>query len=243
MARSEEKAQSMLHRYLRGKADARSTSRAGAAGAAVRPRLAVLCDDVAQAQLWQRQVVREFVACVSELHDETAAHVDELEESERLMALNDRANKLLREKRHWDRQVRRLARNEGDRSRAGGAREDEAETIAAAASPGTDLARSQYIYFGRARHLPLVQEQLERERIATAKRKIAQDERRALTQHVAEIQKRVRYTYYVTDGHYGPDAVHQVSDDDADGDVPVLYSAEAIQLMMRKQVALSRLPG
>jgi pre-mRNA-splicing factor ISY1 len=70
MARNEEKAQSMLHRYLRSRAGGDDSSQFGRPrGAHRRPYLATLCEDVDEAQRWYRQVVRDISSKVSEIQN------------------------------------------------------------------------------------------------------------------------------------------------------------------------------
>mmetsp|Transcript_13605 Transcript_13605/g.54519 ORF Transcript_13605/g.54519 Transcript_13605/m.54519 type:complete len:93 (+) Transcript_13605:566-844(+) len=86
MARNEEKAQSMLNRYLKQKdaADGNILER--------RPYLATLCDDVDEAQKWRRDILKDIGRKVMDIQN------DGLGEG-RIRELNDGINKLFREKK------------------------------------------------------------------------------------------------------------------------------------------------
>ena len=91
MARNEEKAQSMLNRYLQMKK--------GDAGVPEkRPYLASLENDLGKAEKWRFQILKEISKKVQEIQ------VDTLPEYQ-LRELNDLINKLVREKNHWQRRI------------------------------------------------------------------------------------------------------------------------------------------
>jgi Isy1-like splicing family len=69
MARNEEKAQSMLHRYLRTRAGEDGQTQLNRGHQQRRPYLATLCEDVDEAQRWHRQVLREISRKVSEIQN------------------------------------------------------------------------------------------------------------------------------------------------------------------------------
>lgn len=68
MARNEEKAQSMLHRYLRSRAGEGSVPGA-APKRSRRPYLATLCEDVDDAERWRRQVLSDISRKVSDIQN------------------------------------------------------------------------------------------------------------------------------------------------------------------------------
>ncbi|KAK4523821.1 hypothetical protein GAYE_SCF00G1717 [Galdieria yellowstonensis] len=65
MARNEEKAQSMLNRYLRGKAEEKGEYYPGQQ----RPYLASMCDRLDAAEQWRNQVLREITSKVVEIQN------------------------------------------------------------------------------------------------------------------------------------------------------------------------------
>lgn len=141
MARNEEKAQSMLSRYLR-------TSRGGETRRR-RPYLATLCDDVDEAEKWRLQVLRDIRRQVEEIQN---PGLDEAKARE----LNDNINKLLRERGHWERRIRFLGGKDHTRRR-----KDQSDI-----SDGV-FEYNGYFYFGAARNLPGVQELIQRDRDLT----------------------------------------------------------------------------
>lgn len=139
MSRNEEKSQSMLSRYLQAKKEGGPGKR--------RPYLARLCDDVDEAEKWRRQVLGDIRRRVSEIQNEGLDDV-------RARELNDSINKLLRERRHWERQVVFLGGRDHSKKRRREAEE-----------AGDDVFQHNgYFYFGAARRLPGVMELIERQR-------------------------------------------------------------------------------
>lgn len=166
MARNEEKAQSMLNRYLR-------EQRGGERGRR-RPALASHCDDVEEATRWRAQVERDIRLRVSEIQNPALGDA-------RTRELNDMINKLLRERRHWDRRVISLG---GRASRS--------------APRGTSDAFSHggYLYFGAARELPGV-----RELVARAEGSAVIDDDDSPPERAADLYKRLDATYYAASPH------------------------------------------
>lgn len=157
MARNEEKAQSMLNRYLQTKrqpAHATSTRR---------PYLSTLCDDVDAAERWRHQILGDIRRKVSQIHDTSL-------EPEQVRELNDSINKLLREKRHWERRIVELGGRDHDPRRKGGG--ELVEGIGSSVEEGGVFEHNGYLYFGAARHLPGVEELMKRER----ERKVSKEE-------------------------------------------------------------------
>lgn len=134
----------MLHRYYREKS--------GGTGIEKRPYLATLCDDLDAARRWRGQIESEIGQSVLEIQDKSL-------DAERVQSLNDAINKLIRERRHWDRRVVHLG---GTRARR--------------PPPGQDdgaLEVNGYFYFGASSELPAVRELLARQREAADAEKAA----------------------------------------------------------------------
>ena len=89
MARNEEKAQSMLNRYVAHEAEQKKKPKER------RPFLASECRDLAEADKWRQQIMREIGRKVAEIQNEGLGE-------HRLRDLNDEINKLIREKSHWE---------------------------------------------------------------------------------------------------------------------------------------------
>ncbi|KAK4416780.1 Pre-splicing factor ISY1 [Sesamum alatum] len=92
MARNEEKAQSMLNRFISMKAEEKKKPKER------RPYLASECRDLAEADKWRQQIMREIGRKVAEIQNEGLGE-------HRLRDLNDEINKLIREKTHWERRI------------------------------------------------------------------------------------------------------------------------------------------
>lgn len=104
MARNEEKSHSLFNRWVDSKAERLKGTRAK------RPFRADQCEDLDDAEYWRRQVIGEISRKVAEIQN---AGLGE----ERIRDLNDEINKRLREKGHWERQIRKLG---GPHYRRGG---------------------------------------------------------------------------------------------------------------------------
>ncbi|CAN1228325.1 Pre-mRNA-splicing factor ISY1 homolog [Linum grandiflorum] len=92
MARNEEKAQSMLNRFITHKEQEKKKPKER------RPFLASECRDLADADKWRQQILREIGRKVAEIQNEgLGEHL--------LRDLNDEINKLIREKTHWERRI------------------------------------------------------------------------------------------------------------------------------------------
>ncbi|RZR91541.1 hypothetical protein BHM03_00019681 [Ensete ventricosum] len=92
MARNEEKAQSMLNRWVDMKNEERKKPKER------RPYLASECRDLADAHKWRSEILREIGVKVTEIQNEGLGE-------HRLRDLNDEINKLLRERVHWERRI------------------------------------------------------------------------------------------------------------------------------------------
>ncbi|KAJ0976573.1 hypothetical protein J5N97_012047 [Dioscorea zingiberensis] len=92
MARNEEKAQSMLNRFVTMKNEEKRKPKER------RPYLASECRDLAEADRWRGEILREIGVKVAEIQNEGLGE-------HRLRDLNDEINKLLRERVHWERRI------------------------------------------------------------------------------------------------------------------------------------------
>lgn len=112
MARNEEKSHSMLNRWLQ-------LERMGGPGAPkpkerkTRPHLVEECHDVAEAANWRLEVVKEIGKNVLLIQNgvfqpATTSHSVASLEEHKIRDLNDLINKLLREKKHWERRINEL---------------------------------------------------------------------------------------------------------------------------------------
>lgn len=142
MARSREKANLLFNRWT----SLREGEAAGPGREAKRPYLASEVKSLPEAEKWRRQLLREIGAAVADIQNAGLGEA-------RLRDLNDGINKLLREKVHWERQIRAL----------GGPDYRAASAAAAAAAAGAEGGRAVaggggYMYFGAARDLPGVRE-------------------------------------------------------------------------------------
>nr|CAG4652002.1 EOG090X09UC [Triops cancriformis] len=106
-----------------------------------RPWLASDCDNLREAERWRGQIIREISRKTSQIQN---AGLGEF----RIRDLNDEINKLLREKRHWERRIRELGGP--DYFRVGPRVID---------SQGKEVPGNRgYKYFGAAKDLPGVRE-------------------------------------------------------------------------------------
>lgn len=141
MARNSEKAAHALNRWVKQKRDLET----GLFFADKRPRLAEECEDLKKAEKWRHQIQREISKIIAEIQDASLGE-------HRIRDLNDEINKKLRERGHWENQIKKLGGP--DYSSAG----------KSADSFGNELSgQSGYKYFGAAKDLPGVRELFERE--------------------------------------------------------------------------------
>ena len=147
MARNVEKSQNVLNRLLNAKAA--EAKPGGSHKPAKRPFLASECGDLAEADRWRAQIVREIGSKVMEIQNAGLGEA-------RLRDLNDEINKLLREKGHWERRIVELGGPDYSKVAvaAGGT-----DAIISASSSAS--ARGAYRYFGAAKLLPGVKELFE----------------------------------------------------------------------------------
>jgi len=146
MARNAEKANTMLNKWQALRSQDTAASLGLAHGREQRrPYLASECRALPEAERWRGEVVRDVARKMSEVQNAGLGEA-------RLRDLNDEINKLLREKGHWERQIKALGGP--DHARAAAATAGEAGAAAGWELPG---ARG-YKYFGAARELPGVKE-------------------------------------------------------------------------------------
>lgn len=133
MARNVEKAMSTLSRWRQAQSDADFK------GTKKRPYLADLCSDLTEAEKWRKEIIREVSNLVMLIQN---AGLGEF----KIRDMNDHINKLLREKRHWERRILELG---GPNYMNAPSTKFDGED-----APGT----RHYKYFGAARDLPGVRE-------------------------------------------------------------------------------------
>jgi len=137
MARNQEKAQTMLARWLRYREPHVKEP------VKKRPFLAEMCDNLHEAEKWRGQIIKEISKNVSDIQNASLGE-------HKIRDLNDRINKLFREKRHWERRIKEL----GGHSYAYRMNNKNLEGMSVGSAGG-------YLYFGAAKDLPGVRELLE----------------------------------------------------------------------------------
>jgi pre-mRNA-splicing factor ISY1 len=135
MARNEEKAQAMLNRFVAAKSAANREDKSQ------RPYLASECEDLPDCERYRGQIIKEISKKVSLIQNEG---LDE----HKVRELNDSINKLMREKGHWERQIKSLGGPDHFRTAPKLLTEDAEEVV-----PGKG-----YRYYGAAKKLPGVRE-------------------------------------------------------------------------------------
>nr|KYP59653.1 Pre-mRNA-splicing factor ISY1 isogeny [Cajanus cajan] len=167
MARNEEKAQSMLNRFIAMKAEEKKKPKER------RPFLASECRDLSEAHRWRQQIMREIGRKVAEIQNEGLGE-------HRLRDLNDEINKLIREKSHWERRILDLG---GPNLTKHSAKMTDLDgNIVDVPNPGG--RGPGYRYFGAAKKLPGVRELFEK----------PPELRRRRTRY--DIYKRIDASYY-----------------------------------------------
>lgn len=137
MARNEEKAMAVLNRIITAKGDAAKGPEQR------RPFIATEVRDVNEAQKWRRQIVRDITR-------EVAAIQNGAQGEHKIRDMNDKINKLLRERTHWERHIKALGGPDFGADGSAGRVNDSDGTRA--------IGADGYYYFGAARDLPGVQE-------------------------------------------------------------------------------------
>ncbi|ESW13867.1 hypothetical protein PHAVU_008G233000 [Phaseolus vulgaris] len=145
MARNEEKAQSMLNRFITMKAEEKKKPKER------RPFLASECRDQSEADKWRQQIMREIGRKVAEIQNEGLGE-------HRLRDLNDEINKLIREKSHWERRIVELGG--ANYAKYSAKMTDLDGNIVDVPNPGG--RGPGYRYFGAAKKLPGVKELFEK---------------------------------------------------------------------------------
>ncbi|CAH8260990.1 unnamed protein product [Arabidopsis lyrata] len=145
MARNEEKAQSMLNRFITQKEAEKKKPKER------RPFLASECRDLSEADKWRQQILREIGSKVAEIQNEGLGE-------HRLRDLNDEINKLLRERYHWERRIVELG---GPNYSKHSAKMTDLEGNIIDV-PNPSGRGPGYRYFGAAKKLPGVRELFEK---------------------------------------------------------------------------------
>ncbi|XKL67381.1 hypothetical protein PGB90_002872 [Kerria lacca] len=141
MARNAEKAMTTLARWR-----AAQVQDKGGFEKERRPYLATECKDLGKAEKWRIQIIREIARKVSQIQN---AGLGEF----KIRDLNDEINKLIREKYHWEMQIKELGGP--DYARVGPRMFDH---------EGREVPGNRgYKYFGAAKDLPGVRELFEQE--------------------------------------------------------------------------------
>lgn len=171
MARNEEKALTALNRWVGQKRDLeRATNSSGKGiymggalpepaqfgpyGAKKRPKFAGEITTVKECENWRTEIVRGVAKKISEIQNAALGE-------HRLRDLNDEINKDLREKGHWEDQIKAL-----------GGPDYKAQKAGADVVYGAELAsHTGYKYFGAAKDLPGVRELFDTEAVPEAPRK------------------------------------------------------------------------
>ncbi|GJS56296.1 pre-mRNA-splicing factor ISY1 [Tanacetum coccineum] len=145
MARNEEKAQSMLNRFITMKSEEKKKPKER------RPFLASECRDLSDADKWRQQIMREIGRKVAEIQNEGLGE-------HRLRDLNDEINKLIREKVHWEKRIVELGGK--NFSKYSAKMTDLDGNIVDVPNPSG--RGPGYRYFGAAKKLPGVKELFEK---------------------------------------------------------------------------------
>lgn len=145
MARNQEKAMLMFNRWTAMK---ESMEKGTDQQSTRRPFLASECKSLPDAERWRRQIIHEITRKVTEIQNAGLGEA-------RIRDLNDEINKLIREKYHWEKQIKVLGGNDyttGSHNIA----------ILNPDQDGKELPGSRgYKYFGVAKDLPGVKELFE----------------------------------------------------------------------------------
>mmetsp|Transcript_17401 Transcript_17401/g.66288 ORF Transcript_17401/g.66288 Transcript_17401/m.66288 type:complete len:282 (-) Transcript_17401:95-940(-) len=149
MARNEEKANNLLNKWINMKEEYTRGSIRGKN----RPHLASEVDDLREAEHWRRTIIREISTKVGEIQNAALGeHV--------IRELNDKINKLIREKGHWNRRIHQLGGPDYNRSEPR-VYDGDGETLPTGWGAEGNYSRKRYFYFGAAKTLPGVRELFE----------------------------------------------------------------------------------
>ena len=154
MARSSEKAMALLNRFVAAKRDVDNPK---ASQPQRRPHLASLVTELAEAEKWRRHTLRDVSRLLSAIQNAAMGE-------HALRDMNEQINKLLREKRHWERQIAALGGPDYSAEQGGRVKDADGRYAmgAAAGSRGGGGGQHDYYYFGAAKDLPGVRELYER---------------------------------------------------------------------------------
>lgn len=147
MARSEEKAKSMLNRWLAAK----SNDLGSGLKRKRRPYLASECRDLNECDKWRSQILKEIGGKVMEIQNATLPE-------ERIRDLNDEINKLMKVKYAWEKQIISLGGPNYTKSAPKEYDKQGNEVSGNMTGPG-------YKYFGAAKKLPGVKELFEKPKL------------------------------------------------------------------------------
>lgn len=164
MARPEEKAQAMLNKWIKMREDHNKETTGLSLGR--RPYLASMCEHKNDAEKYRRDILREISNGVRDIQNPGLGEHG-------VRDLNDKINKLLREKWHWNKRILELGGpnyNQIERRR----QIEESDDQAGLQGSGG------YRYFGEARNLPGVKEMFARH----AARAVAKRRRGDLHKHI-----------------------------------------------------------
>jgi len=139
MARNQEKAQAMLNRLVQMRRDEFRKP------IEQRPHLASECNDLHDCDKWRAEIVKEISKEVTLIQNGSLGE-------HKIRDMNDHINKLLREKKHWERQIKFLG---GPDHIANAPKVLDGDGKQAMGADG-------YFYFGAARELPGVRELFEK---------------------------------------------------------------------------------
>lgn len=142
MARNQEKAQALLNRWVQMKRDA------GKEPEERRPYLATDVTNLKSAEKWRSQVIREISREVMTIQNASLGE-------HKIRDVNDKINKLLREKRAWERQIHIL----------GGPNYAQLQPKVLDGDGKAALGTDGYFYFGAAKDLPGVRELFEKQEV------------------------------------------------------------------------------
>ena len=126
----------MLNRFVAAKSAANKEDKS------TRPYLASECSDLQDCERYRGQIIKEISKKVSLIQNEGL-------EEHKVRDLNDAINKLMREKGHWERQIKSLGGPDHFRTAPTMLNADDAEEVV----PGKG-----YRYYGAAKKLPGVRE-------------------------------------------------------------------------------------
>lgn len=170
MSRNTEKAQSALNRFQQAKSRG-----AGVLGSnpQLRPKYVQLVKNLPQAEKWRSVVIGEISTNLTRIQDPNISHLQ-------IRDLNERLNKLFREKRAWEHHIKLL----------GGAD----YTLLSGGDAGINI--KGYRYYGRARELPDVKEMLSQLEESEAAKESHINETQEAKRRLQERQQRLGPFYY-----------------------------------------------